>query len=117
MDLVGSQEFGVVVFDRKAEVRTVVVPHDLHVVAVELSGRVLHPRRPIIVSGDRERPATQRLIVRLQKLRRGFRRTRRVEAIVAVTRDLQELAASGTGELPDAESAGAGAHPGGESRL
>ena len=67
VDLVGGQELRVIVFDRESEVLAVVVLHDFHVIAAEFRSRPLHPARPIVVGGDRERPASQRLVVRLQK--------------------------------------------------
>src|SRR5262249_43203696 len=106
LDLVGCEELGVVVFDCETEMGAVVGLDNLHVVAAKFGGGTFHSSGSVVISGDRQRPASQRLVVILQQLGGGLGRAHRVQTVVAITCNLEKLAPGRAGELPNSQRAG-----------
>ncbi len=71
----------------------------------DLCDRAPHPRRTVVVRGDRERPRARHLVVLLHQQRRGARRLVRIEALVDDVVDAHEAPAGRLHELPHARSA------------
>src|ERR1700722_7152948 len=87
MDLQSGEELSVVVLHREAEMRSIVGPHHLGIVAAGLLGCARSASGAVIVRGDREWPVAESFIIRAQQFRGRLGLAGWVEAIIVATLD------------------------------